>query len=67
MANRKTIYADYQATTPVDPRVLKKMAPCWGRSFGNPHSSDHVIGWRADEAVREGSGIRSGLDRSRCR
>ena len=53
MDNRKTIYADYQATTPVDPRVLKKMAPCWGRSFGNPHSSDHVIGWRAEEAVRE--------------
>ena len=53
MDNRKTIYADYQATTPVDPEVLKKMAPCWGKSFGNPHSSDHVIGWRADEAVRE--------------
>ena len=53
MDNRKTIYADYQATTPVDPRVLKKMAPCWENSFGNPHSSDHVIGWRAEEAVRE--------------
>ena len=48
-----TIYADYQATTPVDPRVEKKMAPCWSRSFGNPHSSDHVVGWRAGEAVRE--------------
>ncbi len=53
MDNRKTIYADYQATTPVDPRVLKKMTPCWENSFGNPHSSDHVIGWRAEEAVRE--------------
>lgn len=48
-----TIYADYQATTPVDPRVLEKMAPCWGKSFGNPHSSDHIVGWRAGEAVRE--------------
>lgn len=47
-----TIYADYQATTPVDPRVLAKMAPYWGGSFGNPHSTDHVIGWRAAEAVR---------------
>ena len=47
-----TIYADYQATTPVDGRVLGKMAPCWDRSFGNPHSSDHVVGWRAGEAVR---------------
>ena len=53
MENPETIYADYQATTPVDPRVLTKMAPCWGRSFGNPHSIDHVVGWRADEAVQE--------------
>ena len=48
-----TVYADYQATTPLDPRVMAKMAPYWGESFGNPHSSDHVIGWQADKAVRE--------------
>ena len=48
-----TIYADYQATTPVDPRVVTKMAPYWGELFGNAHSSDHVIGWQADKAVRE--------------
>ena len=48
-----TIYADYQATTPVDPRVLEKMAPYWNELFGNPHSSDHVAGWRSAEAVRE--------------
>ena len=53
MNQTDTIYADYQATTPVDPRVLEKMAPCWGESFGNPHSSDHIVGWRAGEAVRE--------------
>ncbi|MYC31175.1 MAG: cysteine desulfurase [Chloroflexi bacterium] len=47
------IYADYQATTPVDPRVLNQMLPFWGGSFGNPHSNDHVVGWRAAEAVRE--------------
>ena len=47
-----TIYADYQATTPVDPRVLDKMAPYWNELFGNPHSSDHVVGWRSAEAVR---------------
>ena len=34
-------------------RGLEKMTPCWENSFGNPHSSDHVIGWRAEEAVRE--------------
>ena len=48
-----TIYADYQATTPVDPRVLARMTPFWGDSFGNPHSSDHAIGWHADSAVQE--------------
>ena len=53
MGRRQTIYADYQATTPVDPRVLERMAPHWRDSFGNPHSIDHVIGWRAAESVRE--------------
>ena len=53
MTLKNTIYADYQATTPVDPRVLEKMLPFWGDSFGNPHSNDHVIGWKAAEAVRE--------------
>ena len=48
-----TVYADYQATTPLDPRVMAKMAPYWAESFGNPHSSDHFIGWQADKAVSE--------------
>ena len=48
----RTIYADYQATTPVDPRVTQKMAPYWNEAFGNPHSNDHVIGWRAADAVQ---------------
>ena len=48
----KTIYADYQATTPVDPRVVEGMAPYWGEAFGNPHSSDHIIGWHAANSVQ---------------
>lgn len=48
-----TIYADYQATTPVDPRVLKKMAPYWEELFGNPHSGDHSVGWQAHRAMCE--------------
>ena len=51
MLDATTIYADYQATTPVDPRVIEKMAPFWGNAFGNPHSNDHVIGWKAHDAV----------------
>ena len=53
MNSTTTIYADYQATTPVDPRVVAQMAPYWNGSFGNPHSSDHVVGWSAAEAVRQ--------------
>ena len=45
------IYADNQATTPVDPRVVAKMAPYWQESFGNPHSSDHIVGWKAAKTV----------------
>ena len=51
MANPKTIYADYQATAPLDPRVLQVMTPYWQESFGNPHASDHIVGWRAAQAV----------------
>ena len=29
------------------------MEPFWSRSFGNPHSSDHSVGWHADSVVRE--------------
>ena len=51
MNDTSTIYADYQATTPVDPRVWEGMAPFWGQAFGNPHSSNHTVGWRAHRAV----------------
>ena len=51
MNHTNTIYADYQATTPLDPQVLERMLPFWKESFGNPHSSDHIVGWNAAEAV----------------
>ena len=53
MSDTATIYADYQATTPVDPRVIERMEPYWRSLFGNPHSDDHVMGWRAAETVRQ--------------
>ena len=45
------IYLDHQATTPVDPRVFAAMEPYFAREFGNPHSADHILGWRAAQAV----------------
>ncbi len=41
---------DYQATTPVDPRVLDAMLPWFTERFGNA-SSGHSFGWMAKEAV----------------
>jgi len=29
------------------------MTPYWVECFGNPHSANHIIGWRAAEAVQE--------------
>lgn len=49
----KTIYLDHQATTPVDTRVLEEMTPYFTDAFGNPHSSDHCIGWASAQAVEK--------------
>lgn len=52
---KRTVYLDYAATTPVDPRVAQKMSDCLltEGNFGNPASKSHVYGWRAEEAVEE--------------
>lgn len=47
------IYFDYSATTPVDKRVAEKMCACLTTegNFGNPASSSHEFGWKAEDAV----------------
>jgi cysteine desulfurase len=42
----KTIYFDYNATTPLDPEVREAMLPYFGEVWGNP-SSVHHVGQRA--------------------
>ena len=49
----ETIYLDHQATTPLDRRVLAEMAPYYGELFGNPHSSDHSLGWESARAIEK--------------
>lgn len=45
------IYLDNQASTPCDPRVLATMLPYFAEEYGNPHSVEHAMGRRAEEAV----------------
>lgn len=45
------VYLDYNATTPVDPRVVKAMMPALSGEFGNPSSTTHATGRRAAAAV----------------
>lgn len=52
MRVQNKIYADYQATTPTDPRVVDAMLPYFTDIFGNPHSNEHFWGWQAADAVK---------------
>jgi cysteine desulfurase len=46
----RSIYLDYNATTPHDPEVIEAMRPYLEEHFGNP-SSSHWYGRKAHEAV----------------
>lgn len=52
-----TVYLDYAATTPVDPRVIEVMTPLFGADgdFGNP-SSGHLAGRRSMAHVERAAG-----------
>ncbi len=48
---RRPIYLDHHATTPVHPEVLQAMLPWFTERFGNPSSRGHAFGWDARDAV----------------
>ncbi len=48
----KSIYLDHAATTPVDPAVMKAMAPYFSDIYANP-SSLHSAGQKALESVKQ--------------
>jgi cysteine desulfurase len=50
-STRKVMYFDYQATTPVDYRVLDAMMPYFTENYGNPHSKTHKFGWDSSTAI----------------
>lgn len=45
------VYLDYNATTPVDEKVLEAMLPYFREHFGNAASTTHQQGWVARQAV----------------
>jgi len=47
------IYLDHQATTPTHPSVIDAMQRLWRDDFGNPHSSEHIVGWNASSKVEK--------------
>jgi cysteine desulfurase len=48
----KTIYLDYNATTPVAPSVIEAMMPFLSEHYGNP-SSSHALGRACQEAIED--------------
>ena len=53
--NKRPLYFDYAATTPVDERVIQVMIECLGfhGNFGNPASSSHAYGQQARQTVEQ--------------
>lgn len=47
------LYFDYQASTPLDPRVSELAASVSVAEFANPHADDHFRGWSARAIIDE--------------
>ncbi|MFP6664674.1 MAG: IscS subfamily cysteine desulfurase [Deltaproteobacteria bacterium] len=60
-SEKRRIYMDNHATTPLDPRVLDAMMPYLTDRFGNASSRNHPFGWEAETAVDEARTTAAGL------
>jgi cysteine desulfurase len=61
------IYADYQASTPIDPLIAQKLSTYFAMYAANPHADDHSMGWESgkacdDAAARLARGIGCSAD-----
>lgn len=52
----KTFYLDNHASTMCDPRIIDYYQSLMSdTSFANPHSSEHIWGWKAEKLVSDAS------------
>lgn len=58
--HQRSVYLDHAATTPVDERVVRAMAPFWSERFGNP-SSLYGKGREASHALEAARAVVAGL------
>jgi cysteine desulfurase len=49
---KRQVYLDHGASTPVQPAVIEAMRPFWSEEYGNP-SSHHAFGRRASQALEK--------------
>ncbi|MEO0564322.1 MAG: cysteine desulfurase family protein [Chloroflexota bacterium] len=56
MNNKRSVYLDYSATTPMDTRVVESMMPYFTEVYGNA-SSAHGFGRKAESAIEEARSI----------
>ena len=47
----KRIYLDNNSTTKIDERVFEAMLPFLTEHYGNPSSTEHAFGWKANDSV----------------
>ena len=53
IGKNRSVYLDYQASTPVSDRAIEAMLPFLQEQFANPHASQHAFGWKSAKAIED--------------